>query len=219
MKEKIEIITKDFEEKEKKKLDKFMASLALCTEEELKNIVSFLNKKKVSITKASQIKVIANTLEELQNKFSVVEQAGASKIFEEDPNRLNSNVIDIYKRITYCKQNNIEFQNEDGSYKEFLFSATLWKNELELNNSKEEPKNEEVKVEDKPAVEEEAVESPSVEEAKEEQTNAEQDDDVDYYEKIRAELEETRKALSTEFLNFDFGEEELTSFDEIGRSI
>lgn len=212
MKEKIELITKDFEEKEKKKLEKFMPSLALCSEDELKSIVSFLNKKKVTITKASQIKVIANTLEELQNKFSVVEQAGASRIFAEDPNRLNSNVIDIYKRLTYCKQNNIEFQNEDGTYKEFLFSATLWKNELELNSSKkEESKVEELKTEEEPK--EEIIDSPSVEEVKEEK------EDVDYYEKIRAELEETRKALSTEFLNFDFGEEELTSFDEIGRSI
>ena len=44
------------------------------------------------------------------------------------------------------------------------------------------------------------------------------DESIDYYEKIRKELEETRKALSNEFMNLDT-DDELVSFEDVGRGL
>lgn len=206
MKEKIDLLI-DLDEKEKAKLPKYYATLALSTYEELKSVVEYLKTKNIKITKVSQIKILGNTLEELQNKFSVLEQIETSDILNQDPININKNVIDIYKRITYCKQYGIEIKNEDGTYKGFLFSSATWKAELEKNGKKEEIK------EEAPVVKTEVIEEPSSPSVTAPETKE------DYFEKIRAELEETRKALYTEFQNLDLNEEhteeDLISFDDL----
>ena len=214
MKEKIELITKNFDEKEKKKLVKFMPSLALSTLEELNDLLKLLEQNGILITKASQIKVTLNTIEEIQNKFSVMDQIGEKDFFQEDPTRINLNAIDVYKRLTYCKQNNIPYKNEDGSYKNFLCSSTLWKNELELHNVTN--KVETINVE--PNVKKEEVLEP-IDNSNKETKEEVKDESIDYYEKIRKELEETRKALSNEFMNLDVDNDELVSFEDVGRSL
>ena len=215
MKEKIELITKSFDEKEKKKINKFMPCLALTTLDELTELLKLFEQNGIKITKANQLKVVVNTIEEVQNKFSVMEQIGEKEFFKEDPNRLNLNAIDVYKRLTYCKQNNLAYKNEDGTYKDFLCSAALWNHELELHNMQD--KIESIDVEPNLKKNEEILDSKSEPVIS---SNEEKDDEsVDYYEKIRAELEETRKALSNEFMNLDVNEEELTSFEDIGRSL
>lgn len=213
MKEKIELITKNFDEKEKKKLVKFMPSLALSTLEELNDLLKLLEQNGILITKASQIKVTLNTIEEIQNKFSVMDQIGEKDFFQEDPTRINLNAIDVYKRLTYCKQNNIPYKNEDGSYKKFLCSSTLWKNELELHNVTN--KVETINVE--PNVKKEEVLEP-IDNSNKETKEEVKDESIDYYEKIRKELEETRKALSNEFMNLDT-DDELVSFEDVGRGL
>ena len=104
-------------------------------------------------------------------------------------------------------------ENEDGSYKNFLCSSTLWKNELELHNVTN--KVEMINVE--PNVKKEEVLEPTDNSNKETKEEV-KDESIDYYEKIRKELEETRKALSNEFMNLDT-DDELVSFEDVGRGL
>lgn len=212
MKEKIELVTKDFDEKEKKKITKFMSSLTFSTLEELDDLLELLEQNRILINKANQLKVLVNTVDEVQNKFSVIEQIGEKEFFKEDPNRINLNAIDVYKRITYCKQNNIAYKNEDGTYKDFLCSSTLWNHELELHNMQD--KIESIDVEPEPKKTEEVLEIKD--DKSKASINETNNESVDYYEKIRAELEETRRALSNEFMNLDVDNDELISFDDVG---
>lgn len=117
------------EKEEKKAREKFMATLSLISEDEIRDILDLLNSKGIRITKANEIKILANSKEEILKKFSILEEIHEEDIYKEDPLRINKNVIDIYKKIKYCIQNGIEYKNQDEKgykYNKALFNEQLW---------------------------------------------------------------------------------------------
>lgn len=113
-------------QEELKKVDKFLATLALVTIEELKDILAFLTENGVYLSKVREIKILANTKEELIKKFNIIKELGETSIYKQDPTRINYNVIDVYKKVQYCKQIGKAYKKEDGIYESFLFDESLW---------------------------------------------------------------------------------------------
>lgn len=119
------------EDEKKKVLEKFLTTLALVDENELIKRMDFLKKKGIFITKAREIKVLANPVEELSKKFSILEELGETDIYRQDVTMINKNVIDVYRRIKYCIQIGLPYKKEDGSYEPFLFSDIEWQKKIE----------------------------------------------------------------------------------------
>lgn len=111
--EKLSLLNLDKKE-EIKARQKFLATFSLITEDELKERLEFLRSKNVLITKAKEIKVLAIPVEELAKKFSILDEIHETELYVSEPSTLSLNVIDIYKKIKYCIQNNIEYKWEVG---------------------------------------------------------------------------------------------------------
>jgi hypothetical protein len=135
--EKLNIL--NFSDKEKDKtVAKFFPTLYL-VDDDLAEKISYLNENGVNITHARELKVLCVSKEKLAEAFRVIGEVEETEMFVEDPVRLCFNPIDIYRKIKYCKSNNMSYRNEDGSYKEFLFSEIAWKKELEEAKTIAEP--------------------------------------------------------------------------------
>ena len=130
-------------EKERKKAEgKFLATLALSNTEEIKDIIAYLKAQGVELTKAREIKVLGNSKDEIAKKFNILNEINETEIYIQDPTAINKNVIDIYKRLNYCKQSGVPYKDEDGIYKACLFSEEEFKKEF----SKDEIRDVEVTV-------------------------------------------------------------------------
>ena len=117
----------DLNEKEKNiAKEKFLATLALVTYDELKEVVDYLASKGIIITKARYLKVLGIPKNEIIRKISILEELHETNIYVQDPSKLSSNVIDINKKIKYCIQNGISYKKEDGTYESFIFSEKAW---------------------------------------------------------------------------------------------
>ncbi len=117
----------DFNDKERKNaIEKFLIDLVVVPYEEMKDIVSFLKSKGVSINKARELKIVCNGYSEILKKFSIIESINEIEIYREDPSRINLNALDIFKKIKYCIQVDRSYKKEDGSYEKFLFSEAEW---------------------------------------------------------------------------------------------
>lgn len=123
--EKLELLNLSKEER-KKVEDKFLATLALVSIEELQEIINLLQANGIYITKAREIKVLGNSKEEITKKFSILKELGEVAIYKQDPTKINYNVIDVYKKIQCCKQIGKSYKKEDGTYENFLFNEGLW---------------------------------------------------------------------------------------------
>lgn len=201
--EKINIVSNNLSDKEKTKLPKFYATLSLTSEEDLKNVLSFLDSNGIKVTKANELKLLTNNVDELRNKLNILESVGEKELAIKEPKRLNNNILDIIKRINYCKAHNVEYKDAEGKYMVFLFSTTKWKNEVESKGLDAATVQE---IEPATKLEEQKtgpVVTPSVETEGKKAT-----DEFDNYSKIREELEATRKALENEF--------DFTSFEDLG---
>lgn len=127
--EKLNLINLPEEEKEKA-LEKFLVSLSLVSEEDLRNVLSYLLTQGITITKAREIKVLSNSKDEISKKISILGEIHETDIYHQDPLLLNKNVIDIYKKIKYCIQIGKAYKKADGTYEPFLFSESLWQQEI-----------------------------------------------------------------------------------------
>ncbi len=110
--EKLDLLNLPEGEREKV-IQKFFASLANVSDNELTERLEFLHDKNVDINKAKDVKVLCIPKDELMKKFSILDEIKESDIYRDDPSVLTLNVIDIYKRIKYCIANNIEYKWED----------------------------------------------------------------------------------------------------------
>lgn len=135
-------------EERKKVEDKFLATLSLVSIEELKNVLGLLQENGIYITKAREVKVLGNTKEEISKKFSILNELGEISLYKQDPTKINFNVIDVYKKVKYCKQVGISYKKEDGTYEDFLFNEVLWQQKVNM---------EEVNTQSYPKVEEEII--------------------------------------------------------------
>jgi len=120
-------LLKDLPKEELKKVqEKFLATLALVTIEELQEILTLLAENGIYITKAREVKVLANTKEEILKKFNILKELGEITVYKQNPTKINFNVIDVYKKVQYCKQIGKNYKKEDGTYENFLFDEALW---------------------------------------------------------------------------------------------
>lgn len=110
----------------KKAQEKFLTTLSFLSVEELKKILEFLASRNVYIRNAREIKVLANSKEEILKKYSILEEIKEVELYSADPTKISYNVIDVYKKIQYCKQMNIPYRKEDGTYEKFLFNEGMW---------------------------------------------------------------------------------------------
>lgn len=125
LKAKLDLLSLSDEERAKAS-GKFLATLALVSEEELNEVLTYLSSQGVQITNAREIKVLADTKAVMAKKFSILGEIHEEGIYREDPTLISRNAIDIYKKIQYCKQNGIAYKREDGIYEPFLFSEAAW---------------------------------------------------------------------------------------------
>lgn len=134
LKDKLALLNLSEEEKVKAE-QKFLATLALVSEDELKDTTGYLNTQGVQITKAKEIKVVANSKEEIAKKFNILGEIHETAIYKQDPSMINRNVIDVYKKIKYCIQVGKNYKREDGTYEPFLFSEAAWQQEFNRESS------------------------------------------------------------------------------------
>ena len=157
IKEKLDLLS--LSEKERKIAEeKFLTSLSLVTYDELKEVVDYLASKNVFITKARQLKVVTILKNDIARNFDILGEIHETQIYEQDPSKISSNVIDINKKIKYCIQNGIPYKKEDGTYEQFLFSEKSWKEmmvkETKVDTKEVTPVLDETLVSIKPVVEE-----------------------------------------------------------------
>lgn len=121
-------------DKERKKAEeKFIATLALVSEEDLNKELEFMKNHGVTINKASDIKVLAVPVEEMMKNFSILDEIHETDVYRFAPVALSYNVIDIYKRIKYCIQNSITYKSyQDGEtkYEPAILKESLWRKEI-----------------------------------------------------------------------------------------
>lgn len=115
------------EKEEKKAREKFIQDLYLVSEDELMDILALLKEKGVVIKNAREIKVLTNSLSELQKDFSILEEIHHEGIYRQDPNMLNRNVIDLHRMRMYYDQNGISYMNENGEYDLKMFTEDAWR--------------------------------------------------------------------------------------------
>lgn len=181
--EKSNIISSQLDEKELAKLPKFYASLALIEESDLDKELELLTANGIKISKASEIKVLTQSCEELQSKIGVLKEIGLTDIFVQDPSKLSSNAIEIYKRANYSMHHDMPIKDENGKYRNFLFNTKEWTDLMSTASI-------EVK---EPTEPKEEKETPSVSASGED----------DYFNKIKEELNKTRDALNIAFQGLD----------------
>lgn len=134
------------EEEMKKAQNKFLASLSLVSDEEFRGSVEALKNEGVRITRAREIKVTSNSSDDITKKFNILGEIHETDLYRQNPNMINRNVIDIYKKIKYCIQLGKSYKREDGTYEPFLFNEMLWQKEFN-NLSMSTPPVEEIKPE------------------------------------------------------------------------
>ena len=100
------------------------------TDEDFNDKLIYLKSQGIKITKAKELRVLTLQINDLTRNFSVLAEIHETEIYKQNPLRLVLNPVDIYKRINYCKQNQIKYIKDDGSYAEFLFKESLWREEL-----------------------------------------------------------------------------------------
>lgn len=129
LEEKLDILALSPDQREIAK-KRFLATLALVSKEELNEIKNYLYTEGIVISKAREIKIFANSIEEIAKKISILGEIHEVYMYTQEPLMINKNVIDIYKKLQYCKQNNIPYKREDGTYESFLFSELAWQKEM-----------------------------------------------------------------------------------------
>lgn len=133
LKSKLDLLNLSEEERIKVQT-RFMATLPLVDEKELREELEFLESKGVKITKAREVKVLAEPVANLVKKFSILGEIHEEDLYVQDPSQIVKNAIDIYKKIQYCKQVGKVYKNEEGKYSNFLFSEKSWNNEINKEN-------------------------------------------------------------------------------------
>lgn len=142
LKEKLDLL--DLSEEERKKAEsKFLATLSFVSENEIKEVVDYLNAKGIRITKAKEIKILGDSKVEIAKKFGILEEIHEEGIYRSNPLLITRNALDIYKKIMYCVQLGKPYKKEDGTYEEFLFSEIEW--QKSFNKGSETINKEEIK--------------------------------------------------------------------------
>ena len=119
------------DEESQKAISKFLATLGMLEYAEFIEVINRLNHYKIEITRAKDIKVIANGLDNIEKKINILDGIHEVDVYRQDPSRLNCNeVLKLYQRIQKCKQSGIKYKREDGTYENFLFDERLWQQQL-----------------------------------------------------------------------------------------
>ncbi len=132
LKEKFELLSGLSDEEKTKLKEKFIATLEYVSVDQIKEVMDILEKivGKNPITKAKEVKVLTIPVADIEKSVSFMREAGEPNIYSENIIWLGYPVVDLYKRINYCRQYNIQYKNEDGTYKEFLFKEGMFQREV-----------------------------------------------------------------------------------------
>ncbi len=229
----------ELSEKERKfAIEKFLVSLSEVTYDDLKKIVDFLKEKGIHLTKAREIKILANDYNDIIKNFSIIESVNELGLYREDPLRINKNALDIFKKIKYCIQVGKPYKKEDGSYEKFLFSEAEWQKVFNLNSESvtvsSPSKTETVTSEDTTeysndfdyaafSINDEDIVTvvPPRDEVQSETVDATRDLDLSSVSAKRKELEglkeNLKESFESQFVNFDssLNDDPMISFDDI----
>ena len=137
--EKIELL-QDYGMPEKeiaKVKSRFMPALGLTSYDELKAMLDYLKEKNIKIKNARHVKDLVNEISKVRGGVTLLEEVNAVSIYEQNPKYLSYSAFEISRRINYCKFNNIVYQNEDGTYKDFIFNEKEFNQELESHRKVE----------------------------------------------------------------------------------
>ena len=134
LKKKIEMLNLSEREQEVLESGRFMLTLKLISIEELKEELDFLASKGVNITKAKNVRVLAEPVANLVNKFSLLSQSHEEEIFIKDPSFLEKNALQISSNIDICKRVGKVYRKEDGSYEHFLIDKLTFQKEMNKNS-------------------------------------------------------------------------------------
>ncbi len=128
LKEKLDLFKELSEEEREKVIDKFMPTLALVSYEELERALNYLRTQNVFITRAREVKVMAE--ENFAKKFDIMHEVNATDLYSMEPVYLIRDALDLFKKIKYCLQTGHSYRNPDGTYKSFLFDEGEWGREF-----------------------------------------------------------------------------------------
>ena len=117
-------------------LPKFLATLVaynpktgeeIVTEEELKQIVSYLKEKNITL-RPGHLKVLALGFPYIKKAIEDIEKIDELKMYIDDPTRMI--VKDNVNRILYLRKNNITYKSEDGKYAKFAYNKKAFESEF-----------------------------------------------------------------------------------------
>lgn len=120
----------DLSPKEQKKAtEKGLAAISLVNKREAADVVGYLRIYGIKITKFKEIKVLLETKENVVNRIKTLNDINEIDVYKEDPRRLLSDANDIKMKIEYCRENHIDYKNENG-YETFLFNEKMWQEKV-----------------------------------------------------------------------------------------
>ncbi len=100
------------------------AALLATASSQFKNNLNMLNKYAYSLTKKNgktALQPLAQDSTELATGLDAVIETGEDRIFDNEPDKLAINLMDLANRIAYCHKNAIPLYNESGAPHHFIF--------------------------------------------------------------------------------------------------
>lgn len=209
-------------------ITKFSVTLGINSYDELKAKLDYLAAKGIRIEKAKDLKVFANSYQDLEKNVSILEDIKEVDIYRNEPSTLNCVAMDLYRRIQHHKQAGLKYKNELGEYEGFIKKESEWKKEVTSEKIENKPVIEDtiqeasiVTVE--PVVEEEKVEDLTHKDINEymETDMKELDKKITDFEEIRSSLNDLKRELSNlEDINnaqdlVPFSDNDFVSFNDL----
>lgn len=128
LKEKLDAF-KDLNEQEIAKVKKGLYIKTLYeVQDDIDNIIEYLNVLGIKIKSANEIKVGTVPLNEIKEKIDNLRSVDAIDLAIQHPLVLtvNDKCLGIRKRIIKCKQDGVKFKDEDGNYLSFIYDDEEW---------------------------------------------------------------------------------------------
>ena len=118
IKEILEEILPNFNDKEKENVYKYSVSLSLAN----KQTYDLIKEKGIVLTKAKELKVLAIDPKTMLQALELAEKMDFLDAYKQDPTRLCQLVTNVIKRLAKLEAMGIPYKNEEGKFANFVFS-------------------------------------------------------------------------------------------------